>query len=456
MSNFKQAKRQAVPLKIALQGVSFSGKTMSGIKLAHGLAKGKPVAVIDTENESAALYDHLDFLHATIKPPFKPEKYVALIREAVDAGVGCIVIDSLSHGWQYILDYKDQLDTAGGRGAQWSNWAKAKPLWSTLKDAILQSPVHVVVTFREKADYAIETADDGRNRKADVKKLGTKAVAEEGTEYEFTVVWKLDKDTHLARVEKDRTGLFDGRTFVIDEGIGRELLNWMGDGELAAGAEWNLLSQSDPTEFARAAEESEKIRKDQARTIANQRHLKQNIIAALLKIAKEAGEDGTQLIIDADRYGANDAEKIIRFVCQKSGGVDPVNLIREQAAPAGQAAQKAPEAKPTGTKPEGDKKPDEKAEEPRKISGSAADGENGQHTRYFYGTDPNFTKFMEISGAMGWPTDPPGCIAVACELGKIGIVQSLGDIPQARWAKIAEAAEAVKLGDQPEPKAVKK
>lgn len=451
MSNFKQAKRQAVPLKIALQGVSFSGKTMSGIKLAHGLAKGKPVAVIDTENESAALYDHLDFLHATIKPPFKPEKYVALIREAVDAGVGCIVIDSLSHGWQYILDYKDQLDTAGGRGAQWSNWAKAKPLWSTLKDAILQSPVHVVVTFREKADYAIETADDGRNRKADVKKLGTKAVAEEGTEYEFTVVWKLDKDNHLARVEKDRTGLFDGRTFVIDEGIGRELLNWMGDGELAAGAEWNLLSQSDPTEFARAAEESEKIRKDQARTIANQRHLKQNVTAALLKIAKDAGEDGTQLIIDADRYGANDAEKIIRFVCQKSGGVDPVNLIREQSAPAGQAAQRAPEAAPTGQKAQ-EEKPKEQAP---KMSGSAEEGMNGQGVRYSYLTDPNFNKFLELSGEMGWPTGPKHMIPVACELGKIGIVKQLSDIPQARWAKIAEAADAVKMGEQPEPKAVK-
>lgn len=427
---------------------------MSGIKLAHGLANGKPVAVIDTENESAALYDHLNFVHATIKPPFKPEKYVSLIREAVDMGVGCIVIDSLSHGWQYILDYKDQLDTAGGRGAQWSNWAKAKPLWSTLKDAILQSPVHVVVTFREKADYAIETADDGRNRKADVKKLGTKAVAEEGTEYEFTTVWKLDKDTHLARVEKDRTGLFDGRTFVIDEGTGRELLQWMGEGDLVGGAEWNLLATSDPTEFARAAEESEKIRKDQARTIANQRHLKQNVTAALLKLAKEAGEDGTQLIIDADRYGANDAEKIIRFVCEKAGKVDPVNLIREQAAAPGQAAEKAPTTAATG-----EAKP--------KVSGSAADGENGQHTRqkdppkeepkgYFFGTDPNFNKFIEISGVMGWPTEPPECIAVACELGKIGVVKALGDIPEARWLKIAEAAEAVKLGDAPEPKAVKK
>lgn len=470
MSNFKQAKRKAVPLKIALQGVSFSGKTMSGIKLAHGLANGKPVCVIDTENESAALYDHLDFLHATIKPPFKPDKYVALIREAVDAGAGCIVIDSLSHGWQYILDYKDQLDTAGGRGAQWSNWAKAKPLWSTLKDAILQSPVHVIVTFREKADYAIETSDDGRNKKSDVKKLGTKAVAEEGTEYDFTVVWKLDKDTHLARTEKDRTGLFDGRTFVIDEGIGRELLQWMGDGELEAGAEWMLLRESDPTEFARAAEESEKIRKDQARTICNQRHMKASVTTALLKAAKDKGEDGTQLIIDADRYGATDADRIIRFVCQKLG-LDPVELCREQQNPAGtpqqSAASNAPAAQGQQTPPKAEEpkgkgtaaapKEAPKAEEPKaKASGSVNDGENGQASRYFYGTDPNFNRFVEVCGAMGWPTEPGGMIPVACELGKIGVVASLGDIPEARWAKIAENAEAVKLGDAPEPKAVKK
>lgn len=434
MNSFKQAKREAVPLKIAIQGVSFSGKTMSAIKLAHGLASGKPVAVIDTENESARLYDHLDFLHACIRPPYKPDKYVALIREAVEGGAGCVVIDSLSHGWQYILDYKDQLDTAGGRGAQWSNWTKAKPLWSTLKDAILQSPVHVVVTFREKAEYAVETSDDGRNKKSDVKKLGTKAVAEEGTEYEFTTVWKLDKDTHLARVEKDRTGLFDGRTFVIDEGIGRELLQWMGEGEIVAGAEWDLLKASNPTEFARAAEESDRMRKDAARSILNNRKVKQSVSAALLNLAKAAGEDGAQLIVDADRYGATDADRIIRFVCSKLGK-DPLNLCREQAS-TGQSAPSDP-AKPAP-----------------KVSGSANEGSNGQASGHDYASDPGYLKFLELSGVMGWPTDHDGMVPVACELGGIGAVSRLSDIAAARWAKIAEAAEAVKLGERPDPKAV--
>jgi hypothetical protein len=458
MSNFTKAKRQAVPLKIALQGVSFSGKTMSSIKLAHGLANGKPVLLIDTENESAKLYDHLDFLHASIKPPFKPDKYISLIREAVDYGAGCIVIDSLSHGWQYILDYKDQLDTAGGRGAQWSNWAKAKPLWSTLKDAILQSPVHVIVTFREKADYAIETSDDGRNKKSDVKKLGTKAVAEEGTEYEFTTVWKLDKDTHLARVEKDRTGLFDGRTFVIDEGIGRELLQWMGEAEFVAGAEWELLKSGDPSEFARAAEESDKMRKDTARTILNSRQVKASVSSAMLKLAKEKGEDGAQLIIDADRYGATDADRIIRFVCSKLGA-DPLALCREQQGNAGDVAtQERPKnsattpntASATGAKPP--TTPSAQSTSKPAISGSANAHETGS---YFYATDPNFNKFVNISGELGWPQEPPQLLAIACELGKIGVTKSLQDIPAARWAKIAEAAEAVKLGDQPEPKAAK-
>ena len=49
MSSFKQAKRQAVPLKIALQGVSFSGKTMSGIKLAHGLAALRLAQMLDAD-----------------------------------------------------------------------------------------------------------------------------------------------------------------------------------------------------------------------------------------------------------------------------------------------------------------------------------------------------------------------------------------------------------------------
>jgi hypothetical protein len=195
----------------------------------------------------------------------------------------------------------------------------------------------------------------------------------------------------------------------------------------------------------------------------------------MLKLAKEKGEDGAQLIIDADRYGATDADRIIRFVCSKLGA-DPLALCREQQGNAGGVAtQERPKGEPSSTSPQGGQagEPKNSAATPKTasatdakppttpsaqstskpaISGSANAHETGS---YFYATDPNFNKFVNISGELGWPQEPPQLLAIACELGKIGVTKSLQDIPAARWAKIAEAAEAVKLGDQPEPKAAK-
>jgi hypothetical protein len=341
--SFRQAQRKVVPLKVALQGVSFSGKTMSAIKLAHGLAGDKPVCVIDTENESAALYSELDFLHAVIAPPFKPDKFIGLIREAVKAGAGAIVIDTLSHGWQYILEYKEELDKRGGNSYQ--NWAKAKPLWGTLKDAILQSPVHVVVTMREKAEYVVETADDGKNKKGSIKKLGTKAIAEEGTEYDFTVVWKLDKDTHLARVEKDRTNLFDGRSFLIDESIGQELLKWLGDGDLEVAPEWKLLAESNPDEFESAAEQSEAAMRDKAKSVLRRLAVPDAVSKQLAQLAREADQDAVHLVIDADRYGATTPGALVSYVCAKLGA-EPGQLLavcEAKAANPSVAVQAPPE-----------------------------------------------------------------------------------------------------------------
>ena len=330
-SSFTRAVKARTPIKISLQGISFSGKTMSAIKLAKGLARGKEVFVIDSENGSASLYDHLNFMHAIVKPPFKTDDYIKLIREAVALGAGCIVIDSGTHAWQYILDYKDQLDAAGGKGPNWGNWAKAKPLWTALKDAILQSPVHVIVCFREQSEYAIDSADDGRgNRKNTVTKIGTKARTEEGTEYEFTVAWKLQRDTHFAYVEKDRTDLFDGRSFLIDEAIGHEILAWLGDGDFIPTPEWELLQSGLSSEFMSASADAEKARKDQAARILTTRKITKEVQMMLVEACKAAELPFSQLLIDGDRYGATNADRLIRYICQHCK-IDPVPICRMNA-----------------------------------------------------------------------------------------------------------------------------
>lgn len=72
MSLFNRAERKKAFLKIAITGVSGSGKTYSALQLAQGL--GGKIAMIDTENGSGELYSSLcDYDVAPMSAPFSPE-----------------------------------------------------------------------------------------------------------------------------------------------------------------------------------------------------------------------------------------------------------------------------------------------------------------------------------------------------------------------------------------------
>ena len=98
MITFRRAVRENVPLVIGLAGPSGSGKTYSAMRLAAGIAQGKPFAVIDTEAGRAKHYaEKFVFDHADLRPPFRPSAYAEVIHEADKAGYPVIVVDSCSH-----------------------------------------------------------------------------------------------------------------------------------------------------------------------------------------------------------------------------------------------------------------------------------------------------------------------------------------------------------------------
>ena len=56
-------------MRLALAGPTGSGKTFTALVLAKGI--GGRIAVADTENSSAELYEDLvEFEHANIQPPY--------------------------------------------------------------------------------------------------------------------------------------------------------------------------------------------------------------------------------------------------------------------------------------------------------------------------------------------------------------------------------------------------
>lgn len=220
----RQSERKKAKIKMALQAPAGAGKTYSSLLLAHGLTNGdySKVAIIDTENGSADLYAHLGQYNVlTLSPPFSPDNYIKAIEVCEKAGMEVIIIDSISHCWDYLLDYHSSL-----AGNSFTNWAKVMPLQKAFVSKILQADLHVITTMRTKQDYVLNQKDG----KFIPEKVGLKAVQKDGLDYEFTIVFDVDIK-HFAVSSKDRTGLFMGKPdFIINTSTGQKILEWCNSG----------------------------------------------------------------------------------------------------------------------------------------------------------------------------------------------------------------------------------
>jgi hypothetical protein len=219
----RTAQRKKAKMKMALQGPSGSGKTYSALLLAYGLCKDwNKITVIDTENNSSDLYSHLgDYNVLSFSAPFTPERYIEAIEACEKAGSEVIIIDSITHEWETLLQFHSNLP-----GNSFTNWAKVTPRHQAFVQKILQSPAHVIATIRTKQDYVLSE----KNGKQIPEKVGLKAITRDGMDYEFTVVLDIDRK-HNAVSSKDRTGLFtDQPPFVISEQTGEKIMAWCEQG----------------------------------------------------------------------------------------------------------------------------------------------------------------------------------------------------------------------------------
>jgi len=222
--NLRKSERKQAKIKLALQGSAGSGKTYSSLLIAKGLCNGdlSKVAIIDTENGSADLYSHLgDYNVLTLEAPYTPENYIKAIEMCEEAEMKVIIIDSISHEWDELLDFHSKL-----AGNSFTNWAKVTPRQKAFVDKILQSKTHIIATMRTKQDYVLNQKDG----KFTPEKVGLKSVQRDGIDFEFTLVFEVDIK-HFAVASKDRTGLFVGKPdFIISEKTGDEILSWCESG----------------------------------------------------------------------------------------------------------------------------------------------------------------------------------------------------------------------------------
>lgn len=226
---FQKAKKEQIWAKILLNAPSGGGKTYSALRLATGIAKkcGSRVAAIDTENGRIRYYaEEFDFDDMQLSEPYSPEKYMTAIDEAVKAGYKVLVIDSLTHEWNFCLDLVNNMPGTNS----YTKWKTVTPRHDAFKEKILQSPIYIIATVRGKDEYVLEDS----NGKKVPKKVGLGYSQRDGLEFDYTVTLNLDQNTHRFSATKDNTHLFEDRYDILTEEDGEAIYNWANSGDAPA------------------------------------------------------------------------------------------------------------------------------------------------------------------------------------------------------------------------------
>ena len=233
---FTKATRYKAKARLALMGVTGSGKTLSALYLAYGLTGDwSKVALIDTEHERARFYANRselgtgEFYYAPLTPPYSVERYKEYVAgaEALVGPDGCVIIDSLSHAWNNeggVLDYKEKIVATTNKNS-YTAWQDAGKVQNSLINSILSTDCHTIVTMRSKMDYILVENEKG---KMEPRKVGLAPVQRDDTEYEFDIIFDIDR-SHKAQITKD-TSFISEYGEKITPKLGESLREWLDEG----------------------------------------------------------------------------------------------------------------------------------------------------------------------------------------------------------------------------------
>lgn len=212
----KQQQKQAF-LKMGLYGPPGSGKTLTALLIAEGLANGKKIAYVDTERGTDFYGEPIP--ERVIHPAafdFEP-LYTRSIMETVEAVesldpsvYSVLVIDSVTHLWDAAREaYTGKKTSTGGIPIQ--AWDAIKRPWNRMIKLGMDGDFHFIICAREGVEM-------GEGADGEMVVTGRKMKAEGQTAYEphltARMVPKRNKDnTHtiVAVWEKDRSGVLSGK-----------------------------------------------------------------------------------------------------------------------------------------------------------------------------------------------------------------------------------------------------
>lgn len=229
---FRPASKQQARARIAFSGPSGAGKTMWSLQWATVLAKGQPIAVIDTERGSASLYsDRFKFDVLQMRPPYHPDRLVEALKQAEASGYAVVLIDSLTHFWSGQGGVLEIVDDASNRfkGNSHAAWQVGTPIQQRMVDALLGFDGHLIATTRAKTEWMME---QDKNGKVSPRKVGLAPQQRQDIEFEFTVFMDIDATTHKASASKSRFDGFRDRVFDPSQSIeaAEEFAEWLDTG----------------------------------------------------------------------------------------------------------------------------------------------------------------------------------------------------------------------------------
>jgi len=196
---FSLAVRYDAKLRMALGGISGSGKTYTALTFAQQICdmigEDAAPAFVDTEGKSSEKYADIFKFHSMyMDDDHHPDKYVDAINAAVKYGYPVIVIDSLSHAWN---GNNGILQIVGGN---WKNWKTVAPIEQKLWRTILTANIHIIATIRAREKVVAESDDRGRVKPVNI---GMELVQRKDSKFEFDIVGMMDRN-NIMTIEKTR------------------------------------------------------------------------------------------------------------------------------------------------------------------------------------------------------------------------------------------------------------
>jgi hypothetical protein len=262
---FRPAIRQKTPLIVGVAGPTKSGKTMSSLRLATGMARGGKIAMINAEGARGHQYaDKFNYVAVEMEAPFRPTRYTEAVRAAQELNPSVLIIDSVSHmhdGPGGILDWhEEELDRVAGddqakrQRATFAAWVKPKAAENEFIYMLLGCTFPVILALRAKEKIKLQGGK--------VIDLGWQPIVSDRVAFEtiFTVMLtphcKGVPDLTISDMrEPFDTMIPQGRP--LDEALGQQLAEWSAGTSQTIGitnVEWkSLLDAAKTTGHSEAA-----------------------------------------------------------------------------------------------------------------------------------------------------------------------------------------------------------